>query len=401
MTVLDPSSDDSVYQAESLCKELTDSRCSRSHCTVFRSSSHGAVLLALIVWGLILPSGLFPLWAADSPQTCREPVPRKGKQALVRHLDKACTVAQREARAVRADEVLEALKKGRDVDLSGVVVTGDLYLDTRPMRTVNQLLPSLSPEDRQTVEGLGTSAIRYVSGTVSIRDSEVRGRMLNRTKNEILAMAGPVILSGTRFQDVVDLSRTAFLGILDCSSTSFAKESYFVHARFQQPVLFTQTLFGPHTRFHRAVFQSMANFYHARFNGLAELLEVAFEQGASFSGAEFLSGTGFSGSRFGGIADFVEAQFLGDVYFLFSRFEQEARFRGAAFRMVADFSDSVFAGGQDLAQAAFLKPPQLSQSMRSESPAPAVSPSWMAQYGITVGFLTMSLLLLIYLFKLK
>ena len=149
------------------------------------------------------------------------------------------------------------------------------------------------------------------------------------------------------------------------------------------------------------MFQSVANFYHARFSGLAELLEVSFEQGASFSGAQFLSGTGLSGSRFRGIADFGEAQFLGDVYFLFSRFDQEARFRGATFRMVADFSDAVFAGGQDLAQAEFTKPPQLPQSMRSETPVPAASPSWMAQYGVTVGFLAMSLLLLVYLLKVK
>jgi hypothetical protein len=400
--VFDLPSDSSVYRRQLACKELTYFHRSRPHDVGFRYLSRGVVSLAIVAWCLILSSELFPLWAADSPGTCREQtVPRKGKQALIRHLDKACTVAQREARVIRAEEVLEALKKGRDVDLSGVIVTGDLYLDALPMRTLDKLLPSLSPEDRQTVERLGTSALRYVLGTVSIRDSEVRGKILNRTKDEILAIAGPVILSGTRFQEVVDFSRTLFLGIVDCSSTSFAKESYFVHARFQQPALFTKTLFGPHTRFHRSVFEDTANFYHARFRGLAELLEVSFEQGASFSGAQFSSGTGFSGSRFGGIADFVEAQFFGDVYFLFARFDREARFRDATFRMAADFSDGRFAGGQDLAQAAFIKPPQLPQAMRSDMPAPDVAPSWTAQYGITVGFLAMSLLLLVYLFKLK
>jgi uncharacterized protein YjbI with pentapeptide repeats len=401
MTILDFLFDGPVYQPASPCKESTYSRYTRPHRVASPGPSR-AILFMMVAWSFVLPSGPFSLWAADSPDTCREePVQRRGKQALVRHLDKACTVAQREARAIRADEVLEALKKGRDVDLSGVVITGDLYLDALPMRTLDKILPLLSPDDRQTVEGLGTSAIRYVSGTVSIRDSDVRGRILNRTKDESLAIVGPVILSGTRFQEVIDLSRTIFLGVMDCSSTSFAKESYFVQARFQQPALFTQTVFGPHTRFHRSVFQGVANFYHARFSGLAELLEVSFEQGASFSGAQFLSGTGFSGSQFRGIADFGEAQFLGDVYFLFSRFDQEARFRGATFRMVADFSDAVFAGGQDLAQAGFTKPPQLPQSMRSEMPVPAATPSWMTQYGVTVGFLAMSLLLLIYLLTIK
>ena len=391
-----------VYQTTLSCKESIYFRCSRSYRVAFRCTSRHVVLLVVTAWWALLPGGFSPLWADDSSGACQEEtVQRRDKRGLIRHLDKACTVEQREARAVRADELLEVLKKGRDVDLSGVIVTGDLYLDVLPMRPIDKIVPSLSPQDRRTVESLGAPTVRYVPATISIRDSEVRGRILNRAKDEILAIAGPVILSGTRFQEVVDLSRTVFLGTIDCSSTSFTKESYFVHARFQQPALFTQTLFGPHTRFHRSVFQDVANFYHARFNGLAELLEVSFEQGASFSGAQFLSGTGFSGSRFGGIADFGEAQFLGDVYFLFSRFEQEARFRGATFRMVADFSDGVFAGGQDLAQAGFLKPPQLPQSLRSEMPAPTDSPSWMAQYGITVGFLAMSLLLLVYLFKVK
>jgi hypothetical protein len=361
-----------------------------------------AALFALFTGHPLLSAAGFFAWAAESPGLCREErIQLRTGQGLVRHLDKACTKQDREARSVQAAEILEALKQGRDVDLSGVIITGDLYLEHLPIKPADQVLPTVSPEDRQTIESLGRQAIRLVSGTVSIRDSEVRGRLMNRTKDETLVIAGPVILSGTTFQEAVDLSRTVFLGIVDCSATSFSKESYFVQGRFQQPALFTQTVFGPHTRFHRSVFAGAANFYHARFNGLTELLEVSFEQGASFSGARFLSGTGFSGSRFNGIGDFLEAQFQGDVYFLFARFEQEARFRGTAFRATADFSDAVFADGQDLRQALFAKPPQLPASMRGETPVPAASPTWMAQYGVSLAFLLLSLLLVVFLFKIK
>lgn len=342
------------------------------------------------------------VWAAESSGLCREEkVQRRANQGLVRHLDKACTEKEREARSVRASDIMEALKQGWGVDLSGVIITGDLHLESLPMKALDEVLPALAPDERQTIESLGRQAIRLVSGSFSIRDSEVRGRITNRTKDGILVIAGPVILSGTRFQEIVDLSRTVFLGVVDCSSTSFSKESYFVQGRFQQPALFTQTVFGPHTRFHRSVFEGAANFYHARFNGLAEFLEVSFEQGASFSGAQFLSGTGFSGSRFNGIGDFLEAQFQGDVYFLFARFENEARFHGTAFRAIADFSDAAFADGQDLGQALFSKPPQLPPSVRGETPAPATPPTWMAQYGITIALLLLSLLLLGFLFKIK
>jgi uncharacterized protein YjbI with pentapeptide repeats len=327
-------------------------------------------------------------------------VQRRGKQALVRHLHKGCTAQEREARAIQADDIFRALKKGHDVELSGVIVIGDLYLDTLSIKTIDKLPPSLSRDDRQVVESLGAPAVRLISGALSIRDSEVRGRILNRVKDERLVISGPVILSGTRFQEAVDFSRAVFLGIVDCSAASFSKEAFFVQARFQQPALFTQTIFGPHTRFHRSVFHNAANFYQARFTGLAEFLEVSFEQGAGFPGAQFLSGTGFSGSRFGSTADFVEAQFQSDVYFLFARFEQEARFRSAEFRAVADFSDALFADGQDLPQASFVKPPRVTQAETGETP-PAASRSWMAQYGVTVGFLLMAFLLLGYLFKIR
>jgi uncharacterized protein YjbI with pentapeptide repeats len=392
MILLDIPSDGPVYQTDATCKD-----------SVYRGWFRSTLLRGLSLAAVFLSASPSFLSAAESSGHCRElKTPERRKPALVRHLDKDCTSEERETRSVQADDILRTLQKGRDVDLAGVIVKGDVRLEALPVKTPKEILPALSPDDRQTVGSLGAPAIRYISGTLSIRDSEVRGRILNQMKDERLVISGPVIFSGTRFQEAVDLSRTVFLGVVDCSSASFARESYFVEARFQQPVLFTQTVFGPHTRFHRSVFHGAANFYHARFNGLAELLEVSFEKGAGFFGAQFTSGTGFSGSRFGGIADFVETQFQGDVYFLFTRFEHEARFRGTAFGGVADFSDVLFAAGQDLAQAGFVKPPQLPQSLRGEMPMPATAPSWMAaQYGVTLAFLAMALLLLGYLLKIK
>ena len=45
------------------------------------------------------------------------------------HLPNTCTEAEREARAVSAQELLRALAAGKGLDLSGVVIQGDLVLD--------------------------------------------------------------------------------------------------------------------------------------------------------------------------------------------------------------------------------------------------------------------------------
>ncbi len=392
-----------MYQTAPSCKESSDIRRCRAYAPRRQSQSPSLVGIFVLIAGFLLFAAVPSLLrAGESSGLCREEKRKPGEgQPFVRHLDKACTKQEREARAIPAAELMEELKKGRSVDLSGVIIIGDLYLNDLPIRSLDKSLPALSSDDRQIVERLGARAVRLVNGTFSIRDSDVRGRIINRTKEDLLVISGPVVLSGTSFHDVVDLSRTVFLGVVDCSSASFSKESYFVQGRFQQPALFTQTSFGPHTRFHRSVFGGAANFYRARFNGLAEFLEVSFEQDAIFSGAQFLSGTGFSGSRFGGTGDFLEARFDGDVYFLFARFEKEGRFRGTTFRTVADFSDAVFAGGQDLDQAVFSKAPQLPSSVRGEAPTPFTSATWLKQYGVTGVLLLGSLLLLGWLFKIK
>ncbi len=49
---------------------------------------------------------------------------------LTRHLSAGCTEQEREAQAVDAAQLLQAFREGKGIDLSGVVVRGDLSLDT-------------------------------------------------------------------------------------------------------------------------------------------------------------------------------------------------------------------------------------------------------------------------------
>jgi len=53
--------------------------------------------------------------------------------ALTRHLGADCTEQEREAQAVDATQLLQAFREGMGIDLSGVVVRGDLSLDSLPV----------------------------------------------------------------------------------------------------------------------------------------------------------------------------------------------------------------------------------------------------------------------------
>lgn len=399
-----PLSRRSVYQSQTGCKEIERLGCERLMRVSRQGQSSGHTIFAVLLVCLecVLP-GRYAWSAYGESGSCRVISSDDGKagRPFVRHLAKDCSEEERVAQAITAPQIMNALVKGRGVDLSGVIVTGDLFLDELPMRSSTQVRASLKSDEQQALGESDTNDLRLIAGTFSIRDSEVRGRILNRVKDDRLVISGPFILSGTRFQEAVDLSRTVFLGVVDCSSASFSKESFFVQSHFVQPAMFTQASFGPHTRFHRSKFNGAANFYRARFNGLAELLEVSFSAGAVFTESTFLSGTGFSGSRFAGMADFLEAEFRGDVYFLFSQFEQGTRFRGAKFLQIADFSEAAFPMGQDLTQAVFAKRPRLPASLQSSMPQEMPSPNWMVQYGVTLALLLLSLVLVVVLFKIK
>lgn len=316
------------------------------------------------------------------------------------HLSKTCTEAEREARAVSAKDLMQALAAGKGVDLSGVVIQGDLLLDELPAQKV-AAVKGLSLEDRRLLEGLNDEEVHVIHGPFVIQHSRVKGRLVNRLKQGFLLITGPVVLIHSGFSGAVDLSRTIFLGLVDGSHAKFEQESYFVQDRFTQGAMFSDTRFGPHARYHRSMFTGPAIFRGADFPGLTEFLEVVFEQDANFSRAAFHMGTGFSGAQCRAKCDFSSTQFDREAFFLFARFDRTVTFASARFQAQTDFSDASFKEADDLAQATFVRTPVLTRTTRV-TPAvpgrPEAAP--FSQVG-TVALFVAALGLLIYVLKAK
>jgi uncharacterized protein YjbI with pentapeptide repeats len=314
--------------------------------------------------------------------------------ALTRHLSAGCTEQEREARAVDAVQLMQAFKEGKGIDLSGVVIRGDLSLNMLP---VGRLPPEI--EGKKELQG---REVRVISGSVTIVDSVVRGAIRHGSPQGFLVVRGPVTFSGTMFEQLVDLSRAVFIQPVTLSGTRFLRETYFVQGRFLRDLFAEHTSFGPHTRFHRSVFQGAVTFQQSRFNGLAEFLEVVFEKDANLSGAYFKLGTGFSGSRFQGLADFSAASFAGDTFFTFSQFEGDADFRGATFRSTADFSDASFKRRDDFSKASFEQGSQFARVARSMSAqAPQESENQAIPYALILSLLVGGALVIAYLIRLR
>ncbi|MBI3807460.1 MAG: pentapeptide repeat-containing protein [Nitrospirae bacterium] len=344
------------------------------------------------VFAWIAVNGLALLWLplGAAALNCQMETPPSGfGVALTRHLGAGCTEQEREAQAVDAAQLLQAFKEGKGVDLSGVVVRGDLSLDALPVSPL--------PPEFEGMKELQGHELRVIPGSMMIVNSVVRGAIKHRSAQGLLVVKGPVTFSGTRFEQVVDLSRVVFIQPVTLSGAVFLRESYFVQGRFLRDVFAEKTAFGPHTRFHRSVFQGPVTFQQSMFNGMAEFLEVGFEKGANLSRTYFKLGTGFSGSRFQGLADFSHAAFDREAFFTFTQFDRDADFRQATFRSTADFSDASFKGQDDFSTALFEKGSQFTRASRSATvPAPPERDNAVVQYVVIFMLLTFGALLIIY-----
>lgn len=320
---------------------------------------------------------------------------------LVIHLSPSCTQAERESHAVRGEVIMDAIAKGRSVDLLGVLVRGDLTFDRLAVQTTAGSPGSIS--ERATREnGVGGNGQRIVREALSLRDSVVLGTVRHRAADSTLRFEGPVDFSGSHFKEGVDLSRSAFQGAVELSTATFEKEAYFVQGQFAQSVGCRETKFGPSTRFHQSTFQGSVDCTGALFDGMAEFLDVTFEQPAVFERSRFGLGTGFSGSRFKSRVSFSEAIFSRETFFGFAVFEGEAVFSGAQFLGSADFSHAEFWQQDDLTQARFDQPPILDQTKRLESAQPAgFLQTRNGQYAFMLMLLVVAALLAAYAAKLK
>lgn len=311
---------------------------------------------------------------------------------LTRLLSAGCTEQEREARVVDAVQLMQAFKEGKGINLSRVIIRGDVSLDRLPV------VP-LPPELKEMKELQGHE-IRVIPGSITIVDSVMRGAIRHGSTQGFLVIQGPVTFSGTKFEQGVDLSRTVFTQPVTLSGVKFLQESYFVQGRFLREVFAENTSFGPHTRFHRSVFQEPVTFGQSRFNGLAEFLEVVFRKDVNLSRTYFQMGTGFSGSRFHGLADFSEASFDRDAFFTFTLFDGDADFHGVTFRSTADFSDASFKRRDNFSQAVFEKGSQFTRATRSTTGEVLPGPeNQTVQYAIIISILVLGTLLIAYLIR--
>ncbi len=321
-----------------------------------REQRHDGPLLFFVMI-LFLLSGLNQkAWAC---RLLQPPINRA--DTLWVHIEGICLSTDQRAWAIKGADVLEALKAGKNLDIQGALLVGDMLLDQLPEQPVAEI-PNIPADIQKRLHQRGLETARVIQGAVTIRDSQFEQVLATNLVNGALVLLGEVNISGTTFRQSVDFSKIIFAKPLVFTNVRVEYEGFFIGTQFEQEVDFSHTIFGTHSRFHKAVFRGPVMFVDVEFEGVAEFLEVEFQQAANFAQATFLSGTGFSGSVFHGPVDFSGVRTRQEIYFRFSKFKERVFFRHGQFQSVVDFSNSHFEGEHDFSEAEFAVQPQFTGS---------------------------------------
>lgn len=273
------------------------------------------------------------------------------------HVEGSCSSDERRDLAVAGADILRALEQGKNVDLEGVVVTGNVMLDQLPLHPLADL-PELPSSIQEVLTPRRVDALRVIPGSIRIIKSQFEKVLATNLSDGALVILGEVDLRESVFVQSMDWSKTIFAQPVRFSGMRIDFEGFFIGAQFMQSADFSKVVFGTHSRFHKAVFHAPVTFSEVHFNGVAELLEVIFHGEANFSDVFFESGTGFSGSVFQGAANFSGTVFAKEIYFRFSEFQDLVTFAGADFQSVVDFSNAQFIKPADFSGASFSVRPE-------------------------------------------
>ena len=202
---------------------------------------------------------------------------------------------------VSADEVLNAMAEGRDIDIEYAIISG--YLKRRG----------------------------HLKGSIRIWHSEIHGNIYFSKA----IFRGTVSFKSVTFDGHTDFVDATFRN-LACVDSDFNRNAAFSYAVFYGNVCFGSTVFRGSASFKSATFGGSVSFSSVAFGGKVSFKSTKFAGDADFSFTTFARGASFTGAAFSEKASFKSAAFEG------SGFSEESFFNSIVFstsnRRNIDFS---------------------------------------------------------------
>lgn len=185
---------------------------------------------------------------------------------------------------VSADDVLNAIAKGRDIDVGYAVINGDLNITT----IVDQL--------EENENGMWS-----INGRISF---------ISSVFNE------GVVFSAVTFNKEVSFSSVTFEKEVNFSSVTFSEKGSFSSATFNGSASFLSTTFNKAAVFSSSTFSEIANFWGTTFDDHASFWMATFSKSVLFWEVSFNTGADFNGTIMNQPASFMDVSFREKTVFV-------------------------------------------------------------------------------------
>jgi hypothetical protein len=250
--------------------------------------------------------------------------------------------------AVSADSILSEVVDGKAVSLDGVIVVGDLNLNSlKELRVRSSFELINSTILNATFDGVTFEKEAIFWGS-TFRNASFNKTTFSANSDFSNASFGRASFTGAAFSLPVIFDGAEFLGGVSFVDSQFQKDASFNEARFLGDANFNYSTFGYYTyfsgaqfskdaRFSSVKFQGPLDFSAANITGVANFFDSQFSA-ASFSNSIFLGPARFGLTRFAGLSSFGGTLFSGEASFVL------ARFSDAAYFSQAHFNDSAILG---------------------------------------------------------
>jgi len=212
-------------------------------------------------------------------------------------------------REIHADEVLEKIARGEEIDYDKAIITGNLDLNDLNL-----------PRD--------DFGRRIIAAEICINNSLIEGDVDFDHSNFI----SKIDLSGTTFHGNANFSYSHFASIASLRNASFLKHADFTWTEFKSQLDLSEAVFSKGACFDHAEIYEFGNLAFASFKGYASFKDVVFSSYAFLTGAQFDNGVSFYRTEFHRETRFDGARFLGYANFNDSRFSDYAYFLGSDFQ---------------------------------------------------------------------
>ena len=218
---------------------------------------------------------------------------------------------------VQAEDIIDQINAGQDVNYKNVTIIGDL-----DFRTLDDVTPD-KPLRKLKIGRFSTQSYScHVRNSLSFIDCTFTGDVLaylhidrkNETYNAV-------------FYEDVDFEGCEFEETSAFKYAKFHKKANFENTTYEEEALFKYAKFSTDVSFQDSNFKSDANFKYTKFPEAVDFKQSVFRDYANFKYAKFPEGVSFEDAEFHRDADFKYTKFSEPLNFEGVEFDRDANFK--------------------------------------------------------------------------